>query len=169
MRRVGMAVGLMLILLTGVSVAQPHPDRGMHPRREHVRERVREIKMLKLMEALDLTEEQSARFFPRYREVEERIAAINEEMEELLHDLAEASAQKTDHKIDEMIRKYGELAKKHVEIRAEFINDVSDILSPQQRAALIVFERRFQDRLRNLIHEAGGGPPPGRGRGRWEP
>ncbi len=164
-KRNGIIAGFLVLLVAGLAFSQPMPPMNDGPRRQQVRERVREIKMLKLMEVLQLSEDQSARFFPRYRDAEDKIDALNDEMEEVLNELSEASIDNSKKDIDALIERYSALVKQQVDVQLELVTSVADILSAKQRAGLIVFERRFQNRLRDLKHEWGGDvPPPGRHR-----
>jgi hypothetical protein len=61
---------------------------------------------------------------------------------------------------DEYLRAFGALQK----IRADYFNSLSDLLSPEQIAKLIVFEKRFREELQDMMFKNRGGrnrmPPP---------
>ena len=57
-------------------------------------------------------------------------------------------------KLDEKIERISEIEIKILRNRANFIRNMDDLLSTDQRAKLMVFRHRFRDRMENMMREA---------------
>ncbi len=141
---------LMVIAYVGSSLAQPMGnDRQM--------QRIEQFKKLKLIELLDLKEEQSVRFFARMHEFEKKKQAIMKEKDDLLDKIErllrnrgdEAELKATFHAIEER-------EKKILEEELNFHQGLEDILSVEQRGKLFLFERQFHRELREAMREMQG-------------
>lgn len=150
----------MLVLVCGASVlAQP---RG-RPDPAHL-ERIERFKRMRLVEMLDLTEDQSVRFFPRLNEFENTRREIKKQKDEILDKIDRlirnsASDQK---EYEKLFAEIEAIDRKAGEEKLRFFNSLSDLLSIQQRAKLVLFERRFEAELRDAVREVQ------RRRGRWQ-
>lgn len=141
---------ILLLLLPLVGVAQPPgPPAGARPF-----ERIEQWKKLRLIELLDMKEDQSARFFARLNEHEARRRELHKEKGEALD------------RLDRLVRNRaegGDLEKAIPEVLAvddqirdeqkKFLLSLGDILSVDQRAKLVLFERQFEKELRDAMRE----------------
>ena len=131
------------------SIMEAQPFRGEGP---PAMERIEQLKKVRMIEALDLTEDQSIRFFAR-------LNAHNKEKEEL-HQRKMTALDK----LDRMVRNEMEAAEYRktfpevLEIDSEmtalevrFFDGLSDILSEEQRAKLLLFERQFHRELQDAL------------------
>jgi Spy/CpxP family protein refolding chaperone len=116
--------------------------------------RVEQFKKIRLMEVLKLDEDESIRFFNRYDKFEEEMRGLERERNKIIDDVdslvkqdgKDAAYQKD---FDELIA----LGQKVADTRTHFYNEVRGILTPQQVAKLIVFERDFGRELREIIQD----------------
>ena len=143
---------LISLLLLGSMTAL---SQGARPDDQRGWERIEQLRKVRLIELLDLKEEQSVRFFARLKEhdtarhdlVKEKDDALDK-IERLLRNHASAQeyqpvfedAQAVDTKI------VGE--------RKKFFDSLTDILTIEQRAKFLIFERRFERELRVAFREA---------------
>ncbi len=152
-------VFVLIAMCVGSLPAQPRGG----PDPAHL-ERIERFKRMRLVEMLDLNEEQSIRFFPRLNEYENTRREIKKQKDEIL--------DKIDRLIRNSVSDQKEYEKLFVEVEAidrkmgeeklRFFNSLSDLLSIQQRAKLVLFERRFEAELRDAVREVQ------KRRGRWQ-
>ncbi|MDP8207444.1 MAG: Spy/CpxP family protein refolding chaperone [Candidatus Electryonea clarkiae] len=157
-------ITLLVLLFAFSAFSQPGMEPGPKNDRR-VRERIQSMKIWKLTETLELTEEQSARFFPRFREFEKEIKGIEDKIHENIEALREVVKAGNDDKIDELIARHEKLTQSMHDKNKELINNSTDILSKNQQAKLVIFQHRFPKRMREIINEMKGGygPRPPRG------
>lgn len=140
----------LLLAMTGNLLAQPGPPE----RREEIRERLQTIKKWRLVETLDLSEDQTTKLFPRMNAIDDEVAAFNRERVELLKDLEamlrlEANEDELQAKMDAL----EELEKAHHEKMRELREAVMDVLTVKQQAQYLIFEQRFEEHLRQMLQE----------------
>lgn len=149
-RRLLLPIFTALILAVPAS-AQPGPGPGGNPR---FRERIEELRKVRLIEMLELTENQSVRFFARFSEHERARQALLDQKNEALD------------KIERLVRNHADSTEyeqvfpavlafdtKLAEENTAFFNSLRDILTIEQRAKYLLFERRFQRELREAMRE----------------
>lgn len=151
------SAAIIFTVLMSVSYGQPGPgpwhENG--PRREKMRKRIETVKIWQLTETVGLTAEQSEKFFPIYNEhqkAHEKLMNDRKDIIEKLSGLAEKenpSEKEVRKAIDELTALDSRLAG----LRAEFLKDVSGVLSIKQVAKLLVFEERFRQRLQENIRD----------------
>ncbi len=149
MQRFSIVIGI--IFLFGGAAA---PAQGWHGQENRPFERIERFKEVRLIETLDLKEEQSVRFFTRMKDHEKRRRELLKTKGEALDKIEQAVKDGADDKVLEKL--FPEVAAVDIRIgdeRAEFFNGLTDILSVQQRAKLLLFERGFERDLRDAIRE----------------
>lgn len=135
------------ILYITFSQAQPPPE---GPRFE----RIERFKKMRLVEMLDLKEEQSVRFFARYNEFENARRELTRQKGETLDKVERLIRNKADAKEFEKVFGEVEMANRKIgEEKLKFFTGLNDILSIEQRAKLLLFERRFESELREAMRE----------------
>ncbi len=145
------AACMLLVLIPLSGFAQPPgPPQGARPF-----ERIEQWKKVRLIEILDMKEDQSARFFARLNEHEAQRRELHKEKGEILD------------RLDRLVRNHAESAelekvipevlavddKTHDE-QNKFFLSLGDILTVDQRAKLLLFERQFEKELRDAMREA---------------
>ena len=122
-----------------------------------MRERMAQLEKIKLIEVLNMDEETTLRFFSRRAEFQKKHEELRENIDTKIDQLEatlKGTRMITDVELKTMI---DEILEHHLAFeneRADFINSLSDILSLEQIARYVVFEKRFKDELRRLLlHE----------------
>lgn len=138
-----------IILLTSISFPQKMDERGM----KH-RGKLEQLEKIKLIEALDLDEETSIRFFSRRNESRKEIQELEIRTDDIIAELEKSFNNGDKSKDDLQKRLTSDLLKTRESIetkRNQFINSLNDILTTEQIAKLIVFEKKFRDEIRNVL------------------
>jgi len=140
-----------IILCASITFPQQMREKGMKNR-----DRLEQLEKIKLIEALDLDEETSIRFFARRNDSKNQIRELEKKADDIILELEKSF--KTDDKnqdekqkqlISEMLK-----TRESIELkRNQFIKSLDDILSTEQIAKLIVFERNFRDEIRNILFD----------------
>ncbi|MEK7250017.1 MAG: hypothetical protein AAB209_06280 [Bacteroidota bacterium] len=140
---------LLVLILTGVAFSQAQPPAGGRPL-----ERIERFRKMRMIEMLDLKEEQSVRFFARFNEFENTRRELNRQKDETLDKIERLIRNKADSKEFEKLFTEVEMINRKIgEEKLKFFNGLSDLLSVEQRAKLLVFERRFENELREAVRE----------------
>jgi hypothetical protein len=132
-------------------------------RDDEMRGKFEQLEKIKLIETLEMNEETTLRFFARKSEHQKQQEEIQQKIDSKIDDLEiifksgrVATIDELKSNINEINTLRGELEKN----RTDFINSLSDILSYDQIAKLIIFERNFRDQIRQLIIKDRKPPPP---------
>ena len=141
-----------LILILGVGIEARTQDQL--PTRRPAAERIAQYKKLHLIEAVQMNEETSVRFFTRYNKHEEDTRAIGKERNALIDQLQKMNkSNSNDEEIEKIIKDIGMSEEKVLEERTKFIEGLRDILTLKQISEYIVFERNFNKNLRELMKD----------------
>ena len=139
-----------VVLLSSVLRAQP-----MRMGDERPLERIEQWKKVRLIEVLNLNEEQSVRFFARFNDHESMKRELAKQKEELLDKLERLVRNHADDKeIEKMFPDVVAVNQKLADVHLRFFNSTGDILSAEQRAKLLLFERHFERELREAMKDA---------------
>lgn len=117
-------------------------------------ERIEQFKKIRLMDALKMDEETSIRFFARYNK---HIAAMRDigrsrnERVDQLQKLTQSDAHAED--IDSIIHDITALDGRTAEEQLRFLTELRDVLTVKQLGLYIVFERNFNQNLRELMRK----------------
>lgn len=133
-----------------------HPAAGqpLQPDDRRPLERIEHFKQVRLIEMLDLKEDQSVRFFARLNDHEKtKRGLIQQKMDDL-------------DKIERLVRNHAEAKEfeslfpevmatnqKIVQEDEKFFNSLTDILSVEQQAKYLLFERQFERELREAMRD----------------
>jgi len=139
----------ILLLMTGLVLAQM-PDKPD-------RDRLEMMKMWRLTDELNLTEEQAEKFFPKYRALMSDLEDVTKQENELMKQIGELSEEKEvdSEKLYSLVKQVSDFEKKKLDIKYEFFMETGKILTPEQQARHVVFERQFRRQLRRGIREYG--------------
>ena len=146
----------IFMLLTAMVVGQiPDPplERHVDPKE---RGRIEIMKMWKLTEHLNLSEEQATRFFPRYQNMREGIEVLNVRQKELVEEykkMMEKGDGINDDDFNRLMKQFQEIEETKVKEKFRFVHDLSDVLTPDQRARYVMFEVRFKHELQKALRE----------------
>lgn len=147
---------LLLSLFSVLSFAQ-EPDSD-----SPARQRVEELRRMKMITALDLNEEQAVRLVTREKDFRNQERELQQQRRKLIGQLREASiGTGSDAEIEKLIAQIQTLSEDIVKRRFEYLTSLKDILSVKQMGKLVVFEEHFANELRRMLQRfgKGGGPP----------
>lgn len=139
---------LIPFLLTSLVIAQP----GRH--KEGGNKKIRQLEKIKLIEALDMNEETTLKFFARKNEMENDIDSLKQEVDEIISEMEESISgerELTEVQKSDMIKRFVALHNKMEERKNEFISSLDDILTNEQIITYLVFERKFHREIRKLL------------------
>jgi hypothetical protein len=137
--------------------------------REHhkeIREKIEQLEKIKIIETLKMDEQTTLKFFARRTEFKDKLKDLMYKENKLLDkidDFIKSSQDKNNSKYQGLIEQYFDLDQKIFDARKSFITSLSDILSQEQIAKLLVFQRQFREEVREILFKRGGRPdePPG--------
>lgn len=132
-------------------------------RREHrmMDSKIEQLEKVKLIEALNLTEEQSVRFFARRNEHRKEIEKLEMRSDELIRALEDMLDEQGDKNLSEQKKLLNEFLDIRVQIenkRKQFILSLNDILSVEQISRLVIFEKKFREEIRKILMKRKGLP-----------
>ena len=183
-RRAAMAsvavAGVTGFLLVSSAMGQPFtPPAPGSPGPGEGRRLIETIKIWKMTEALDLSEDQAAKLFPKLKQVEASRLEFHRRQRLLRDEIAELLRQQPLREVD-IKRRLEELERTEADFRGReraVRGELQSILSLEQQARLALFEERFETEMRRTIQDLrqrrqglrpgpgpGFGPPPMRGR-----
>ena len=130
----------------------PFPEKG---KRERVKEEIETMKMWKMLEALDLSQEQSDKFLPIWRELQKAQKVFRERRENLFRmlEMALMEEKAKEVKIKDILF---QLEKERIfldEVQSRFREKAKEILTIEQQAKLLLFEERFEKRMMDIIRQ----------------
>ncbi len=125
-----------------------------HHEEKDPREVIEKVRIYKLTEALDLTEEQTMKLFPRLRDFRkrerefqrQRVATIDK-----LRDLIKTNAEEKE--IVKVLDKLHEMQKNRLALQIKEMENIKELLTPVQQAKFLIFEEDFEREIRELIRE----------------
>jgi len=149
---------LFICLIGSASFAQNRPrgNKDLKPM-----QRIEQWEKMKLMEALDLDEESSVRFFARRRDNQMKVREILDQRDAAMNELENEiknGSQSGDAFYKERVNNLIALEGKITSERENFLKSLGDILNPKQIAKLIVFESKFRREVRETLMRRGQGP-----------
>ncbi len=140
-----------LILLTSLVYPQQMKERKMKNK-----EKLEQLEKIKLIESLDMDEDASIRFFARRNESKREIQELEKKTDDIIFELEKSFSTEDKNQDEKQKQLISEMLKNRESIemkRNQFINSLDDILSTEQIAKLIVFEKRFRDEIRNVLFD----------------
>lgn len=114
------------------------------------REKVRQLMVWKLTDRLNLTSEQSQKFFPTFNKYLDDNEKLFDERRNLIHDIKTAD-NLTDAQLTEKANRILKIDKERNENLIQLVSDSDKILSARQCAELVIFQTEFvKDLARNM-------------------
>ena len=143
----------MIAVLLGIAAAQLFAQPG-RPFDMRPTEKVDQLRKVRMIDELDLKEEQSVRFFARLNEFDKKRKELMKAKHEALDNLERLVKENADEK--ELEKSFPAIVAFDQQMAVEksrFCSGLSDILSVSQRAKLLTFERNFERELREAVRE----------------
>jgi len=109
---------------------------------------------LKLREAVDLTEEQSAKFIPLFQSFRKDFKESLDQRRELVDKLADlVDSNASDAELNSGIQKLSDLKNKMEKQQKDFLTECRGILTTKQLARLVIFQERFEREILQSLRE----------------
>ena len=152
----------LIVLLTGVTVGASEeaagkrgPAQSRTPGRERSKEMLETIRTVRTIETLKLTEQQIAQFLPKQQQMKgmrENYSKVRKVKVEKLEKLLEskASPRALEKVLAAMKAEEEKFQAENKALRAE----IDSILTPEQQARLIIFERDFRKEMRKMLKKS---------------
>jgi hypothetical protein len=132
-----------------------------HQRPDPGAERIEQFKKIRLMDALKMDEETSIRFFSRYNKHSTAMRDIGKNRNDRIDQLQKLiHTDASDEDINKAITDITVLDGKMMDERSRFMTELREVLTVKQLGKYVVFERNFNQNLRELMREVA--------RDRWE-
>ena len=124
--------------------------------KHRMRDRLPMVKMWKLTEYLDLSEEQGEKFFPRMRAHQKAVDELNDRGRKLRQEYLEKldDSKVPPREVDRFLDAVAEWEKSRVDLRTGHIRGLKDVLSEEQYARLAVFDYQMRARIRQRFQDA---------------
>lgn len=145
-----LAVVAMAVLAASSLGAQPEPP-GPGPRPT---ERIEQWRKIRLIEMLDLKEEQSVRFIARMNDYEKRRQEMMKEKGEVLDRLERmVRVGAPEDQFRQAFASVDSVNARLANSQREYFRGLKDVLTVDQQAKLLLFERRFDMELREAMKD----------------
>jgi Spy/CpxP family protein refolding chaperone len=119
------------------------------------RQRIEEWRKIKLIETLDLTEEQSIKLLTREKDLRQSEKQLMEQRKSALERMRQlVKGNPTEAEIQKEIGVLTQIGKDMVQKRTEYVTGLKDILTPKQIGMLLIFEDNFAKELRRTLQES---------------
>jgi hypothetical protein len=149
MKHILLLVGLAMAIVGQSALAQPFGPDGRRPF-----ERIEHFKKVRLIEMLDMKEEQSVRFFARLNEHDNAKRDMTKEKMNVLDKIERLVRNHADEKeFEKMFADVSALDEKLTQEDQKFFDGLSDVLSAEQRGQYLLFERQFERELREAMRD----------------
>ena len=142
-------VVLFFLALPMMAQDDPPPPEGKN------RERLEQLRRIKLIEALELNEEQAVRLSVREKDFREKQKELMDRRQKMADDLRELIEDEADDTAIRMqLAKMSETGVQMVNDKHAFLLSLTDFLSMQQIAKIVLFEQKFSHEVRRLLENA---------------
>lgn len=128
---------------------------GQRMPREQLAKRIKQLQMWKLTERLNLSEEQSMKFFPRYNRYQDELTDAVQNLQKRmgrLQELHQSNASEKD--LDGEIKSVIAERKNVNDVLPKYLDEFRQVLSARQVADLILFERDFLRDITDALERA---------------
>jgi len=137
---------------------QIDPERKME-----LLEKIERLKHNRLKENLGLDDAAAQKFFEKYKPAEKEIQDLVKQRNEEIRKLRSLTkGELTDSDVDPTLESIRALNHRIEDRMVNLDKDLKPILTPRQRARLLVFEQEFNRKLRNHMQQRPEGQPPTR-------
>jgi hypothetical protein len=110
------------------------------------------VRISRMTEALDLSEDQIASFFPRLKKMEEALRSFDRQRDDLTTSLEKAlTGQPSDAELKTKIDQLDKIEEQKLRRLLAGRAELDALLSISQRARLRVFNQRFEDEVRAMV------------------
>ena len=114
-------------------------------------EKMENMIVWRLTDELGLSTDQAEKFFPRFREYRKNLEEIGRQEREMIVNIDREEPNKKD--VKKMIEEISKLRQNRIELEAEFVLSLDDILAPDQMIRLGVFKQKMMMEMRGEIRD----------------
>lgn len=143
------AIILIAFIFSGLIVAKAQPEQ-MRPNAKAM-EKISMMKKMKLLEVLDLKEDEADKFITKYNTLEKAVQEKHQQLEEVIRNIGKSIKDDDFKNIDKLTDEYLKKKKEMDEAIDNEIMAVKQLLPKEKFAKYLLFERRFQEELRKAI------------------
>jgi hypothetical protein len=121
-------------------------------------EKIEQWEKAKLIDLLNLNEENSVRFFARRNEFQNKMKDILDQRDQLLNDLSrelKEGPKQNDNIYRDKLNNLLSFDSRLMKEKESFLRSLNDLLTPQQILKLSVFEIKFRKEIREKLMERG--------------
>lgn len=145
---------LFLLIFSPTIFAQepaPPPPKGQEPHKM-----LEAIKIWKLMDFLELDDEQMLTFLPKLKQMEKHRRETFARRKELLMDIQKlVKKDAAEKKLKDVINDIIQFEFEHKEEELKLKKEAMSVLSTKQQAKFLIFEARFEEEIRKIIKRLG--------------
>lgn len=116
-----------------------------------MKERIRTMKKIRLMDFLDLDEERELKFLVKYNSIEDKLENAISDLDDIEEQLMKAIKNEDESKIKTLTSKFIEAKKAILMIDEERMKLGREMLDDIEFAKFVVFEKRFREELTKHI------------------
>jgi hypothetical protein len=122
--------------------------------REH-RRHLEQIRLVKLLEFLDLPEDQETDFLLRFKQLRTTERELEKEHRQIVTQLASVvdDPAVSDEQIEALVDDAHAVMEKRLQAMQAFMNDIREWLTPRQLARIVVFNDRFEYQLLSRLRQ----------------
>lgn len=117
--------------------------------------RIEELERIKLIEALNMDEETTLRFFARRNEHRETMHKLYQQSDELIETidavLKSDSKSKDEAELKRLLDLYLSNEKRKSEEKRKFLASLPEILATDQVLKFVIFEKKFREEMRRIL------------------
>lgn len=142
------------VLIISAGAQDLHERRGME-------NKIEQLEKVKLIETLNLSEEQSIRFFARRNEHRKQMQELDQKIDEmtsLLEKLIRSEDKTSTGEQKKLVENILNLRIQAEKSKKDFILSLDDILSTEQISKLVLFEKQFREEIRRVLMKRRGFP-----------
>jgi hypothetical protein len=145
---------LLLVSLTIAILGQSVQAQPLGPDERRPFERIEHFKKVRLIEMLDMKEEQSVRFFARLNEHDNAKRDLMKEKMDVLDKIERLVRNHAEGKeFEKLFPEIAALDERLAREDQKFFSGLSDVLSAEQRGKYLLFERQFDRELREAMRD----------------
>lgn len=160
-------LALLLIIAAPVLAQIPPPPLGHHrggPRDSGgpgMERGFENLRLLKLLEAVDLSEAQSEKFVPLFHAFRRDMRQLKHQRRDLVRALRNLTADEaSENELGEAIGKLRENQAAATSRQEKFLDQCTKMLTPRQMARLVVFQEEFEQKVLESLREFRNRPAP---------
>jgi hypothetical protein len=117
--------------------------------------RIEEFKKMKMIEELNLSEEESVKFFVKHNAMKNQFKEIEKQKDKCVKKLEKMlSEQASDSDIKKEVDNFLSIEQQMFKNKSAFINDIEKVIGQKKTACYIIFENNFHKELQKIMRDS---------------